>query len=371
MPASKSKKTPATTPRNSKSKAKTAKAKSASAMWRLLKWFSICCLLALLVLAGLVWQSLYQPMNLPEKGKVLRIKDGYSYSALIRDLDQQGQIRHALIVRLYQRLFVNSTLKTGVYQVDAGLNVRELLHRLADGSMAQMVRVTVIEGSTFKQLRTGLAADEGVTHTLQGVNDQGVLIKIGATEKHPEGWFAPETYYFAYGETDENILKHLYQKQQQIMQAEWQNRAKDLPYQTPYEALIMASIVEKETGIAAERFDVSAVFRNRLKLGMRLQTDPTVIYGMGDAYQGNIRKVDLQTATAYNTYTIDGLPPTPIALPSQAAINATLHPSDSEALYFVATGTGGHTFTRTYAEHQAAVAEYLKVIRSRRSSEQP
>lgn len=340
-------------------------------MWRLLKWFFFSCLLVLLVLAGVVWQSLYQPLNLPKNGKVLRIKDGYSYSALIRDLDQQGQIRHPLIVKLYQRFFIHSSLKTGVYQVDAGLNVRELLQHLADGSMAQMVRVTVIEGSSFKQLRTRLAADEGVTHTLQGVNDEGVLVKIGATEKHPEGWFAPETYYFAYGETDEAILKHLYQKQQTILETEWQNRASDLPYKTPYEALIMASIVEKETGIAAERFDVSAVFRNRLKIGMRLQTDPTVIYGMGDAYQGNIRKTDLQTPTAYNTYTINGLPPTPIALPSQAAIHATLHPSDSDALYFVATGDGGHRFSRTYAEHQAAVAQYLAVLKSRRNSEQP
>lgn len=337
---------------------------------RLLKWLFCSSVVLFVVLAVLVWQSLYQPIKLPAQGKILRVNDGYSYSALIRDLDQRGEIRHPLIVKIYQRLFVNTSLKTGVYQVDAGLNVRELLHRLADGSMAKMVRVTVVEGMTFKQLRTRIAATEGVIRTLQGVNDQGVLIKIGSNEKHPEGWFAPETYYFSYGETDDSILKHLHQKQQAILAEEWASRAPDLPYKTPYEALIMASIVEKETGLAAERFDVSAVFRNRLKIGMRLQTDPTVIYGMGEAYQGNIRKVDLQTPTAYNTYTINGLPPTPIALPSQAAINATLHPSDSEALYFVATGTGGHTFTRTYAEHQAAVADYLKVIRSRRS-EQP
>lgn len=339
--------------------------------WRVLQWLLISCGVGLLLLCVLVWQSLYQPLNLPAQGKILRINDGYSYSALIRDLDQKGQIRHPIIVTLYQRLFVNTSLKTGVYQVDAGLDIRELLHRLADGSMAKMVRVTVIEGTNFKQLRTRLAATEGVTQTLQGLNDQDVLIKIKATEKHPEGWFAPETYYFSYGETDKNILEKLYQKQQKILQTEWQNRAQGLPYQSAYEALIMASIVEKETGIAAERFDVAAVFRNRLNIGMRLQTDPTVIYGMGDAYQGNIRKTDLQTATAYNTYTINGLPPTPIALPSQAAINATLHPSDSDALYFVATGNGGHRFSRTYAEHQAAVTQYLAVLKSRRNSEQP
>lgn len=357
MPASKSKKTKPTSHQ-------TAPARSGFAV---LKWFFLSCCLGLLLLAVLVWQSLYQPMKQSDQPRILRISEGYSYSALIRDLDRQGQIRHPIIVKIYQRLFVNTSLKAGVYQVDAGLDVRELMHRLADGSMAKMVRLTVIEGSNFKQLRTKIASTEGITHTLQGVNDQGVLIKIGANEKHPEGWFAPETYYFAYGETDENILKHLYQKQQKILETEWANRAQNLPYKTPYEALIMASIVEKETGIAAERFDVSAVFRNRLQMGMRLQTDPTVIYGMGDAYRGNIRKVDLQTPTPYNTYTINGLPPTPIALPSQAAIHATLHPSDSDAVYFVATGTGGHTFSRTYAEHQAAVADYLNVLRSRQA----
>ncbi len=338
--------------------------------WRLLKWFTLSCALVMLALAVLIWQSLYQPLKLPAQGKLLRINEGDSYSTLIRQLDQAGQIRHPIIVKIYQRFFVNTSLKTGVYQVNSGLNARELLHRLADGSMAKMLRITLIEGNTFKQLRTRIAATDGVTNTLQGVNDQGVLLKIGAKQTHPEGWFAPETYYFNYGETDQNILKHLYQKQQSILQQEWEARAPNLPYQTAYDALIMASIVEKETGLAAERFDVSAVFRNRLKIGMRLQTDPTVIYGMGEAYQGNIRKVDLQTPTAYNTYSIDGLPPTPIASPSRAAINATLHPSNSEALYFVATGTGGHRFSRTYTEHQAAVAEYLAVLKSRRNREQ-
>ena len=359
---------PAATSKKTKPNSQSSQTPPPRKGWRLLRWFFVSCCLGLLLLAMLVWQSLYQPLKLSEQGKILRINEGYSYSALIRDLDQQGVIRYPLIVKIYQRLFVNASLKTGVYQVDAGLDARELLHRLADGSMAKMVRLTVIEGTNFKQLRTRIAATEGVTHTLQGINDQGVLIKIGSNEKHPEGWFTPETYYFAYGETDENILKHLHQKQQTILAEEWAGRAPNLPYKTPYEALIMASIVEKETALAEERFDVSAVFRNRLKMGMRLQTDPTVIYGMGDAYQGNIRKVDLQTPTPYNTYTINGLPPTPIALPSRASINATLHPSDSDAVFFVATGTGGHTFTRTYAEHQAAVAAYLKVLRSRPST---
>ncbi|MEC7121312.1 MAG: endolytic transglycosylase MltG [Pseudomonadota bacterium] len=335
--------------------------------WRLGTGLFLACCLAFLLAGGLVWQSLYRPM--PNSAQVLRIPEGYTYSALIRDLDQREQIRYPLIVKLYQRWFVSDSLKAGVYQVEAGMSVRALLHHLSDGSMAQMVRVTVIEGTTFKQLRDRLAADEGVTQTLQGVSAAELMARLGSDSTHPEGWFAPETYYFAQGETDFNILKHLYQKQQAILQQEWRNRAADLPYKTAYEALIMASIVEKETGVADERFDVSAVFRNRLKVGMRLQTDPTVIYGMGDAYQGNIRKVDLQTPTPYNTYTINGLPPTPIALPSQASIHATLHPSESDAFYFVATGTGGHQFSRTYAEHQAAVAAYLKVLRSQRAAQ--
>lgn len=180
-----------------------------------------------------------------------------------------------------------------------------------------------------------------------------------------EGWFAPNTYFYTQGSTDKDILSDLYRRQKKILMKEWANRAEGLPYKTPYEALIMASIIEKETGIVEERPLVAGLFINRLKQNMRLQTDPTIIYGMGERYDGDIRKKDIAEKTLYNTYQINGLPPTPIALPSEGAIHSALHPAETDALYFVATGNDGHKFSKTYAEHQQAVAEYLKVMKEK------
>lgn len=186
-----------------------------------------------------------------------------------------------------------------------------------------------------------------------------------------EGWFAPDTYYYGEGTSDKQVLTDLYKRQQQALTDAWENRAPDLPYKSPYEALVMASIIEKETSVPDERPLVSAVFNNRMNKGMRMQTDPTIIYGMGSRYEGNIRRRDIDEKTSYNTYQIDGLPPTPIALPSASAIEATLHPADSDALYFVATGTGGHKFTNSLDAHNQAVKEYLGVMREKRSQTPP
>lgn len=336
-------------------------------------------LLALLmVIAGgfalltlMVWQALYRPLPMANERQILRITEGETYSGLIRELAEQDQIRLPMFAKLYQRLFIHKQLKAGVYQLDAGLDIREVMQRLSDGRMAQMVRITVIEGTTFAQLQQKLAGNDGVTQTIRSLSGAALMRELGANKPHPEGWFAPDTYYFAQGETDKNILKLLHNKQTQILAEEWAGRAQGLPYQSPDEALIMASIVEKETGIGSERADVAAVFVNRLRIGMRLQTDPTVIYGMGERYNGNITRQDLLTPTPYNTYTINGLPPTPIALPSRAAIHAALHPSSSKALYFVASGNGGHVFSQTLAEHNAAVARYLAVLRQKRQAPTP
>ncbi|MEY4515877.1 MAG: endolytic transglycosylase MltG [Pseudomonadota bacterium] len=333
-------------------------------LWAILLLLLGACLLG----AMAIWQGLYRPLALPADGQVLRVKTGETYSGLIRDLAQHGQLRLPILAKLYQRWFIHDSLKAGVYRLEAGQDIRQVMQRLSDGSMAQMVRVTVIEGSTFAQLRQSLAKHPDIEHTLSGLSDVAVLAQAGIPQSHPEGWFAPDTYYFAQGESDHAILRHLYQTQSQVLSQEWDKRAANLPYKTPYEALIMASIVEKETGIGSERADVAAVFVNRLRIGMRLQTDPTVIYGMGAQYQGNITRKDLHTPTAYNTYTINGLPPTPIALMGRAAIHAALHPSDSTALYFVATGRGGHTFSRTLAEHNAAVARYVAALRQQRQT---
>jgi len=354
----------------SASRAKRSPAKSAKpsrpsrVLWAILLLLLGACLLG----AMAIWQGLYRPLSIPADGQVLRIKAGETYSGLIRDLAQRGQLRLPILAKLYQRWFIQDSLKAGVYRLEAGQDIRQVLQRLSDGSMAQMVRVTVIEGSTFAQLRQSLAKHPDIEHTLSGFSDAAVLAQAGIAQPHPEGWFAPDTYYFAQGESDHAILRHLYQTQSQVLSQEWETRAANLPYKTPYDALIMASIVEKETGIGSERADVAAVFVNRLRIGMRLQTDPTVIYGMGAQYHGNITRKDLQTPTAYNTYTINGLPPTPIALMGRAAIHAALHPSDSTALYFVATGQGGHTFSRSLAEHNAAVARYVAALRQQRQA---
>ena len=185
-----------------------------------------------------------------------------------------------------------------------------------------------------------------------------------------EGWFSPDTYYFNEGSSDKKVLTDLFKRQYDTLMQNWNNRQADLPYATPYDALIMASIIEKETSVPSERGEVAGVFVNRLKKNMRLQTDPTVIYGMGERYDGNIRKSDLAEKTAYNTYQIDGLPPTPIALPSVDSIKAALHPNDTDSLYFVATGNGGHKFTSNLADHNQAVQDYLRVMREKRAQQQ-
>lgn len=323
---------------------------------------------ALLVIWILLWQGLWRDIPMQSRSQMLNIKQGQTYIGLINELSAKGQIRFPVIAKLYQRFFIHDTLKAGVFEVKQGTSVQELLQLLSNGELAQMNRIAVIEGTTFIQLRQRLEKDPMVTQTLKGLDNLQLMQKLGIAHSHPEGWFAPNTYYFAKGETDANILKHLYKAQQRILDQAWQKRAPDLPYKNADEALIMASIVEKETGIASEREQVAGVFVRRLKIGMRLQTDPTVIYGMGESYVGNIRRADLLNPTPYNTYTINGLPPTPIALPSKASIEAALHPASGNAVYFVATGKGGHVFSETLEQHNQAVAQYLKVLRQNRSA---
>lgn len=325
-------------------------------------------LLALVVLFFMLWQGLYRAIPMSAGSQLLNIKQGQTYSGLIRQLAEKDQLRFPVVAKIYQRLFIHDTLKAGVYEIKKGTTVQELLLMLSNGELAQMNRVLVIEGTTFAQLRQQLDNNPDVTHTLQGLDNHALLQQLQIPQSHPEGWFAPDTYYFSKGESDASILKHLYKAQKRIVDAAWQQREPGLPYKDAYEALIMASIVEKETGIKSERNEVAGVFVRRLKVGMRLQTDPTVIYGMGSSYQGNIRRADLLNPTPYNTYVINGLPPTPIALPSKAAIEAALHPAPGNSLYFVATGNGGHKFSATLQEHNQAVADYLTVMRQKRAA---
>lgn len=336
--------------------------------YRAAKMLVLFMLAVLLLLFFLLWQGLFRALPMNTSSLMLSIKQGQTYSGLIRQLAEKDQLRFPIVAKIYQRLFIHDTLKAGVYEVKKGTSVQELLLMLSNGELAQMNRVLVIEGTTFGQLRRQLINNPDVTQTLTGLDNTALLQKLDINETHPEGWFAPDTYYFSKGETDANIFKHLYKAQKHIVDAAWQQREPGLPYKNAYEALIMASIVEKETGIKSERADVAGVFVRRLKIGMRLQTDPTVIYGMGSSYNGNIRRADLLAPTAYNTYVINGLPPTPIALPSKAAIEAALHPAPGNSLYFVATGNGGHKFSATLQEHNQAVADYLTVMRQKRAA---
>jgi UPF0755 protein len=334
-----------------------------------LTWLKTLIILSIFLLCGVVWQALFRPLSVAATGKILQIKTGQTYSGLIGYLAQRDMVRFPVILKIYQRVFIHNTLKAGAYEIPAGVSASELLKLLNSGQLAQLNRVLLVEGMTFNQLKLRLEANDDIKKTvLQLPNDQ-IMAAAHIPQSNPEGWFAPDTYFFEVGETDINVLKKLYEKQDVRMAQEWKNRAPDLPYHSMNDALTMASIVEKETGVGGERAKVAAVFVNRLKQGMRLQTDPTVIYGMGDQYHGRISKKDLETPTIYNTYLINGLPPTPIAMPGLAAIHAALHPADINALYFVATGTGGHKFTSTLAEHNAAVQQYLQVMRAKSGGE--
>lgn len=334
----------------------------------------------------MVYQTLFGRIEQPQQ--MVTIEQGQTYYGLLPQWQQQIPLFSASVAKLYIKSQVDAPLHAGIYQLPENPTIAEALQVLEQGAKAAMVKVQIIEGKTSKDLyqalrdndnivKEVLTADSDNASIAQGLDLVGILPDAVVSSSDPivnhnlEGWFAPDTYYYGEGTSDKKVLTDLYKRQQQALTEAWENRAPDLPYKTPYEALVMASIIEKETSVPEERPLVSAVFRNRMNKSMRMQTDPTIIYGMGSRYDGNIRRKDIDEKTSYNTYQIDGLPPTPIALPSAASIEATLHPADSEALYFVATGTGGHKFTNSLAEHNRAVQEYLRVMREKKSQTPP
>ena len=330
-----------------------------------LKGLFIIVLGLILLLVVILRASLWKDYPVQSDKEMLSISNGDNYSAFIERLNKDNVISFPIVLKLYQKFMIHDSMKAGVYEVRQGMNVAEVMRMVANSENAQMNRILVIEGTTFKDLIGNLKKDDLVTKEITHLPTSEILRELNISFSHPEGLFAPNTYFFAKGETDRKILTDLYQYQMKNLDRAWENRAPDLPYKNKYEALIMASIIEKETNVDSELEQVSGVFARRLKMGMRLQTDPTVIYGMGDAYNGNITRKDLRTPTAYNTYTISGLPPTPIALPSQKAIEAAMHPDHSDNIYFVATGNGGHKFSRNLQDHNKAVQEYLTVLRSK------
>ena len=343
-----------------------------------MKKFFIFLLILLLILGGVgFWgyqkltSFVHTPVNVTQD-QLLTIERGTTGSKLAALLEQENILEHAdllpWLLKLQPQL---NKVKAGTYSLTGVKTLQDLLDMINSGKEAQF-SVKFIEGKTFKEWRKNLENAPHLKQTLQGKTDKEImaLLDIPAVAKavyewnNMEGWLYPDTYNYTPNSTDLELLKRSATRLQKALYKAWNERDENLPLADPYQMLILASIVEKETGIAAERPQVASVFINRLKANMKLQTDPTVIYGMGESYTGNIRKKDLETITPYNTYMIDGLPPTPIAMVSEGALQAVAHPAKTDFYYFVADGSGGHKFTRNLNEHNKAVQEYLRWYRS-------
>jgi UPF0755 protein len=298
------------------------------------------------------------PIALGNEALEFKIAAGTTLRGLANSLTDEGLIDdpYFFIAMAYQK-GLEDQIKAGDYALEPGTTPADMLRLFASGRSIQFP-VTLIEGWTFREAVDSLAQHAFLEHTLKGIDDAEIMEQVGIEEAHPEGWLFPDTYLVDRGSTDVEVLERAHARMKTVLAEEWEGRAEDLPFDDPYEALILASIIEKETGKPEERSTIAGVFVRRLQQGMRLQTDPTVIYGMGDAYDGNIRRKDLRRETPYNTYVIDGLTPTPIALPGREAIHAALHPKDGDALYFVSRGDGSHYFSATLDEHNCAVRHY-------------
>ena len=320
-------------------------------------------LLLVVVVAGAwAWRGyqdfLSAPLAIPQSGAVIVVEPGSGAYAVVRLLAERGLTRADWKWRALLRL-EPALLQAGEYRLEEGMTPREVLRRLASGEVIRY-RFTVIEGWTFRQLMEALGANPELVQTLPSpTTGEWALTELLPDLEHPEGWFLPETYLFTRGDSDRDLLLRAHRAMQEALAEAWAGRDTGLPLENPYELLILASIIEKETALAQERGEIAGVFVRRLLKGMRLQTDPTVIYGLGESFDGDIRRRDLRTDTPYNTYTRHGLPPTPIALPGRAALEAAAHPEPGDTLFFVADGNGGHTFSRTLEEHQAAVDRLL------------
>lgn len=329
-------------------------------------------LAVILVTAGIsAWHMhrfLSTPLTVPDSGAVFVIEPGSSLSAVARKLVEEGMLPVDFALRFYGRWTDQAgNIQAGEYLIEPGTTPRELLEQFTRGAV-KLYSFTIVEGWNHRELLAALQGSDAVQATMSDEDWPGLLAELGATVTHPEGLFLPETYRFPRNTTDRKVLSQAYELMQRVLDMEWALHGDEAPVDSPYEALILASIVEKETARADERPRIAGVFARRLEKGMRLQTDPTVIYGIGAAFNGNLTRRDLQTDTPYNTYTRRGLPPTPIAMPGRAAINAALNPASGKELYFVATGLGdgSHKFSETKAEHDAAVAEYLARLRKKK-----
>lgn len=286
------------------------------------------------------------------------LRTGASLKSAARQMADAGVLSHpAQFVVLARLLGAAGKVKAGNYEINSPISPLELLRKITEGDYTQ-ASITFVEGWTFRQIRKAIDDHPAVRHDTRGLSEADIRQRLAPGESSLEGWFFPDTYHFSSGASDWSILTRALRLMQSHLTEQWEKRAANLPLQSPYEALILASIIEKETGKASERPLIAAVFVNRLRIGMRLQTDPTVIYGLGENFDGNLRKRDLVTDTAYNTYTRTGLPPSPIAMPGLASIAAALNPPQNNLLYFVARGDGSSQFSRNLEEHNRAVGKY-------------
>jgi UPF0755 protein len=327
-------------------------------------------ILVLSIVMGWFWQSynnfVSSPVNFSQDSIDFTITPGASLSKIANSLASEGVISDAKLFLWMTKFDGHDTkVKAGEYVLLPDMTPRDIVATFVAGKVKQY-SFTLVEGWSFKQMMVALGANPHLKHQLKDKSAGEVMASIGHPEVHPEGQFLPDTYHFPADSSDTLFLQRAYDAMQKVLDKEWQTRKENLPYKTKYEALTMASIVEKETGVAYERKRIAGVFVRRLEKRMRLQTDPTVIYGMGDEYKGNLRKKDLKKDTPYNTYRRKGLPPTPIAMPGQAAINAALHPHDDDTLYFVAKGDGSHHFSSTMEAHNKAVRKFQ--IRQRKTN---
>ncbi len=310
------------------------------------------------------WRELNSPLSINGESVVFEVKEGTAMGRFANELQSRGLVAHAAYLNWYARVSGDATrLKAGEFEIPAGTTQIELLEQIVSGQVRQY-SFTIIEGWTFAELLEALRNDDVLEDT--AINGDDVMVELGQPDVHPEGQFLPDTYRFPRGTTALDLLKRAHDAMTIALENAWRRRSNSVALSSSYEALILASIIEKETALASERREISGVFNRRLERGIRLQTDPTVIYGLGERFDGNLRRRDIVTDTPYNTYTRRGLPPTPIAMPGAASIDASVDPADSDALYFVATGLGdgSHVFSNTLEEHNLAVERYLQQLRS-------
>ncbi len=325
-----------------------------------MRWWLLALFVTLVVAAAAVvaWRMYEAPLAMKAARVEVRVAPGASARSIAHQLQQAGVTVNAdAFVAAARASKATQSLRAGRYEFNRGMSIETVLDKLRRGDVLRE-RITIVEGWNFRDMRAALSAQQDLRADSAKMTDAEILRAIGATETHPEGLFAPDTYVYDPGSSDLEVFHQAYRAQATALQQEWERRDGDVPYDSAYEALIMASIVEKETGQHGERRRIAGVFANRLKRRMLLQTDPSVIYGIGEKFDGNLRKRDLETDSPYNTYTRAGLPPTPIALPGRAAIAAALSPEPTRALYFVARGDGTSYFSETLAEHNRAVNKY-------------